>query len=288
MTPYAEFEPNVFTCTFCYRLSTQKPHILGRSARLTCAECYTVIIDLSICWACGELVLREADSVSFGWCFWHRACYGCLLYGSPKLRLGALDSRKAEASTTEEDAGQGPRRRGEESLQAPLCALCAADCDADSLDEHGVLERGLKRIDLVDGGVTRRRWIEKSRRQTAGMKRWSSNARDKQPGHGHQEGQQKNGNQSVPMFWVNMNDPINGPSFRPSPSKPLPPHMQHVFEYDGLTTTSGLPMRKRAISRWVDRAERAKSIRVMRHSKRGEVKPSRKPESMNRKQARRS
>ncbi|KAG5978770.1 hypothetical protein E4U55_005962 [Claviceps digitariae] len=246
MNPGAGFEPNIFTCTFCYRLSAQKPHVLGRSARLTCAECYAVIIDLSICWACGELVLREADSVSFGWCFWHRACYGCLLCGSRKLRLGVLSSRKLEASTDEE-ARECQKRRGEEILQPPLCALCAVACDVDSLDEQDILQRGLKRIDMVDGGLTRRRWIEKSRQQMG----------DEQAGHNHQDGQQKKERQSIPMFWVNMNDPINGHSFRPYPSKPLPSQMQHAFEYNDLAGTSGLPMRKQdIIPRCVERTER--------------------------------
>ncbi|KAG6041366.1 hypothetical protein E4U41_004776 [Claviceps citrina] len=257
MKPRTQFEPDVFTCTFCYRLSTQKPRVLGRSARLTCAECYATIIDLSICWACGELVLREADSVSFGWCFWHRACYGCLLCGSPKLCTGVLlDGRKEAGASAkkrddcfahdddddDDDDGDGrEERRGEEMAQAPLCALCAVGCEVDSLDGRGILERGLRRIDLVDGGVTRRRWIDKSRQQTP-------------LGHGGHDDHQKKGMASVPMFWVNMNDPINGPSFRPHPLKPLPFHMQHVSEHERLATP-GLPPGAHGISRRRERAE---------------------------------
>ncbi|KAG6108543.1 hypothetical protein E4U13_006396 [Claviceps humidiphila] len=263
MTPRAQFEPDVFTCTFCYRLSAQKPRVLGRSARLTCAECFSVIIDLSICWACGEMVLREADTVSLGWCFWHRSCYGCLLYGSRKLCTGVLDSAntRTEANSTNQDATDEGQKRGVEMLQAPLCTLCAVECEIDSLDEHGIRQRGLKRIDVVDGGVTRRRWIEKSR-QMRGEKRWPSDARDEQLGHDREDRQEKGEQQVAAAVWVNMNDPINGPSFRPYPSKPLPSHMQHGFEYVYETHealhTCDFPMGKqdKEIPRGVERAER--------------------------------
>ncbi|KAI1393650.1 uncharacterized protein F4822DRAFT_385366 [Hypoxylon trugodes] len=39
----------LFTCTFCWHLSRGPPHILGRSARLTCDSCFRGLIDLAIC-----------------------------------------------------------------------------------------------------------------------------------------------------------------------------------------------------------------------------------------------
>lgn len=48
-------------------------------------------------------------------------------------------------------------------MEPPLCALCTTECEVDGLDDDGVLQRGLKRIDMVDGGVTRCRWAEKAR-----------------------------------------------------------------------------------------------------------------------------
>jgi hypothetical protein len=143
----------MFTCTLCYGISAEQPHILGRSARLACAKCYMTIINLSICWVCGELIYRGTDCVSFGWCFWHRACYGCLIYGSRKLCAGVPGSPK----DGQEDGGPG---RGEEVTEPPLCAPCTTECEIDGLNGDGILQKGLKRIDVVDGGVTRQRWAE--------------------------------------------------------------------------------------------------------------------------------
>lgn len=147
--------PNIFTCTFCFSVSADQPHVLGRSARLTCTDCYLTIINLSICWVCGELIFRGTDCVSFGWCFWHRACYGCLLYGSRNLCAGVL----GVPSDSDDDLEHG---RKQEMMEPPLCALCITKCEVDGLDGDDVLQKGLKRIDLVDGGVTRRRWAEKT------------------------------------------------------------------------------------------------------------------------------
>lgn len=80
--------PQFFTCTFCWHLSRGPPHVLGRSARLTCEPCYSAIVDLAIYWVCGEVVCRGSECVSLGWCFWHRACYGCLLCGSQLVAQG--------------------------------------------------------------------------------------------------------------------------------------------------------------------------------------------------------
>ena len=53
----------------------------------------------------------------------------------------------------------------------PLCANCVVEVELDKLDARSVLQRGLRRIDKVDGGLTRRRWEmqegEMSRGQTA-------------------------------------------------------------------------------------------------------------------------
>lgn len=86
-----------FTCTFCWRQFApssfsssfpNRPRVVGRSARLACAPCHAALLDLAVCWACGEVVCRGDECVSLGWCFWHRACYGCLLCGSRGLCRG--------------------------------------------------------------------------------------------------------------------------------------------------------------------------------------------------------
>jgi hypothetical protein len=58
--------PPLFTCTFCWHLSDGTPHAIGRAARLTCDACYSAILDLAICWVCGEVVFRGDECVSLG------------------------------------------------------------------------------------------------------------------------------------------------------------------------------------------------------------------------------
>jgi hypothetical protein len=101
------------------------------------------------------MIFRGDECVSFGWCFWHRACYGCLLCGSKVifqgLRVPALYVDPAK-----------PGGRGREVAEAPLCAVCVVEVEIDDLDEDAIFHRGLRRIDGVDGGVTRKRWELKS------------------------------------------------------------------------------------------------------------------------------
>lgn len=40
---------NLFTCTFCWHLSADAPHVLGRAARLACGPCHAALIALAIC-----------------------------------------------------------------------------------------------------------------------------------------------------------------------------------------------------------------------------------------------
>jgi hypothetical protein len=55
-----------------------------------------------------------------------------------------------------------PGGKGREVAEAPLCAVCVVEAEIDDLDEDDILHRGLRRIDGVDGGVTRKRWEMKS------------------------------------------------------------------------------------------------------------------------------
>jgi hypothetical protein len=45
-----------------------------------CYQCWRAVLDLSICWVCGEIIARGDEVVSLGWCFWHWGCFGCLVY----------------------------------------------------------------------------------------------------------------------------------------------------------------------------------------------------------------
>lgn len=143
--PMANSDP--FTCTFCRGTSTGRPRVLGRSARLACEACHSALLNLSICWVCGEMIVRGDECVSLGWCFWHRACYGCLLCGCRRLCSGVPV------------AGDGST----EVSEPPLCAMCVVDVEADGMDELSMVQRGLRRISLIDGGVTRRRWLSRLR-----------------------------------------------------------------------------------------------------------------------------
>lgn len=194
-------DANPFTCTFCHELCAGPPHILGRCARLACGACHTAILDLSICWVCGELIVRNSECVSFGWCFWHRACFGCLLYGSRPVH-GSLQARRPQEGQTE-------------VLEPPLCAVCLVDVEADGLAREQVVARGLRTTAAVDGGITQQRWETKESRR-----------RSHSPCAGSLGDVDGDGPPAEATIWVNLFDPINYPSFKPSPLKPIPRFMQ--------------------------------------------------------------
>ena len=153
---------STFTCTFCYRTCSYPAQALGSSARLCCSSCYACVLDLSICWVCGEIIFRGDECVSFGWCFWHRACYGCLLCGSRLVYRGPtvqeLFARGDASGGGGGVGGGGGARRGREVREAPLCAVCVVEAEIDGVGEEGVVRRGLRRVEKMDGGVTRKRW----------------------------------------------------------------------------------------------------------------------------------
>ncbi|PHH88382.1 hypothetical protein CDD83_7615 [Cordyceps sp. RAO-2017] len=203
-----------FTCSFCHGLWAGAARVLGRSARLACGPCHDAILDLSICWVCGEMVLRGDECVSFGWCFWHRACFGCLLCGSPRV-CTALPGERGEGEgegeggeATRDDAAPGSAAAspspGPEVTEPPLCAACLVEVEADGLGREGVVRKGLRRIGAVDGGLTQRRWFWKRSRRTSQASRC-----DGPPA----------------VIWVDIHDPVDGPSFRPSLLKPVPGFM---------------------------------------------------------------
>lgn len=168
-----EQEQLTFICTFCwqpYPLSSQqifhttpttsvsrRHRKRAATPRAACNPCYRAIIDLSIYWVCGEVVLRGEECVSLGWCFWHRACYGCLLCGSrrvvrPDLSLPEIygeeregdgkgrnyggkgvvererqrerEMRRDREREMEKERQMLGRKRGWEIDQVPLCKGC--------------------------------------------------------------------------------------------------------------------------------------------------------------------
>ena len=128
-----------FTCTFCHCLTLGRPEVLGRSARLACYPCSSALLDLSICWVCGEMIVRGEECVSFGWCFWHRACYGCLLCGNRTVRKpgpslhGRARGRDACAEA----------HMGDEVYEPPLCISCETDTVSTGQSVRDIVDAGL-------------------------------------------------------------------------------------------------------------------------------------------------
>lgn len=131
MTP-SDGEKNVFTCTFCHCTYFGSPCLLGHASRLACHACSKALLDLSICWACGESILRGEECVSLGLCFWHRACYGCLFCGSRAIYRGVRAASLFGEVVVVVDRGV------REVREPPLCVDCVVEVEC----EHGRLFGG--------------------------------------------------------------------------------------------------------------------------------------------------
>lgn len=46
--------------------------------------------------------------------------------------------------------------------EVPLCAACVVEVEVDGVKEDNVVKRGLRRVEKVDGGLTRKRWEAKN------------------------------------------------------------------------------------------------------------------------------
>lgn len=68
-----------YNCTICWRSFAPPCFTIGQSARVVCIECWRYVFSIGVCWACGEIVFRRTDSISFGWCWWHWGCFSCLI-----------------------------------------------------------------------------------------------------------------------------------------------------------------------------------------------------------------
>ena len=102
-----------------------------------CSTCQSAILDLSICWACGECIVRGNDVVSLGWCFWHRLCFGCLVCNTPlapplPCSASPMERMCRNVDPDEDDAENSGKRCGAASSRCtgveldsiPLCPDC--------------------------------------------------------------------------------------------------------------------------------------------------------------------
>jgi hypothetical protein len=112
--------------------------------------------------------VRGDEVVSLGWCFWHRACFGCLVCGRQMDLRVFKDAGDSGCSTTWgawDDCGKdgtgngwsGKRKRmiGVELEKVPLCVNC--DVEMEGKGEKTVMERGLETVSRFDGGLSRDR-----------------------------------------------------------------------------------------------------------------------------------
>ncbi|OAR00824.1 hypothetical protein LLEC1_05873 [Akanthomyces lecanii] len=208
-----------FICNYCHCAAHGYPVILGRSARLACDQCAAAIVKLSICWVCGEMICRGDDCVSFGWCFWHRACYSCLLCRNRAV-IGTSYAR-----------GGGREAEASELLRPPLCAMCDMETarEMNDRDKTELMHACVDFVDSTDGGVARLRWqmMNDASMQTR------RTAREKDTEMRGGRGKCDEMGASRELIWIDMVDPLNGPVFRPHPLKPVPTCM----------TKSASPMR---------------------------------------------
>lgn len=111
--------------------------------------------------------MRGDEVVSLGWCFWHRACFGCLLCGyslevprSACCRDGPAteDGGEVMGGWKHDEAGgrqSQSRQSAVELTHVPLCGNCEAEVEGES--GQSVLEKGLDNVTRRDGGLSRDR-----------------------------------------------------------------------------------------------------------------------------------
>lgn len=257
--------PELFTCTFCFHLVRGPPRILGRSVRIACESCYNTVLDLAICWVCGEVVYRGEECVSLGWCFWHRGCYGCLFCGSKRVANGpSLKELFEDAEVyVVMDPAQSNTNKSPDSLTTakeidgiPMCANCMVGVEDDS--QETVVQKAIRRVDRTDSGLSRQRWERAAtavnrtdpgplrsshgwRKGATGGTNVPKELHSRKAGHGGiTDIVNDAGSCVVPLestIYVNIRDPIGLPAFKPSPTKPIPQQMQPSW----VTISPGRP-----------------------------------------------
>ncbi|KAK3682738.1 hypothetical protein B0T22DRAFT_494391, partial [Podospora appendiculata] len=143
-----------------------------------------------------------------------------------------------------------------EIAEVPLCANCTVEVDVDGLDEMSVVQKGLRRLEKVDGGLSRKRWEGMRENEVAGGKRnihlhKRHNIRSGRDGAASSPAGTLDDSSDYPAsldstpVYVSILDPIGRPAFRPSPTKPIPQFMRttprDTNELHGYDETSTAP-----------------------------------------------
>ncbi|KAI6373643.1 hypothetical protein MCOR25_003416 [Pyricularia grisea] len=264
-----------FICSFCHQTHRTPAHVVGESARLTCEGCYRALIDLAVCWKCGELVYRGDACVSLGWCFWHRVCFGCLFCGGKTSLQEAWGGDVWKDDWWEETGGS--RGAAVELNEIPLCQYCLLKIAGDGADEDEIVRLALDSARKGDVELIRARY-QKNKQATLGSHAVMPEAQDEPydrpaspkevavkvnttyPDHIEKdratnmtkEDGKNTDNMSLSTIYVSMSDPLNGPSFKPSPTKSIPLQMQpfarHVSLDDGIPPRKQSSCQKHAVS----------------------------------------
>lgn len=126
-----------------------------------------------------------------------------------------------------EDAGNG-----KEIDEVPLCARCVAEIKTEQMDDEHLIPMALGRVEKFDGGLSRRRW---ETRQLGPepvpvpiVPIVPSSSSFRQPpalGYDYNDGYQP---RPPSPIYVSIRDPIGQPTFRRSPTKPIPKWMQYL------------------------------------------------------------
>lgn len=228
-----------FLCTFCWvpHLPPAQPHMIGERCRIACERCYNAVIDLSICWVCGEVIVRGEDVVSLGWCFWHKACFGCLVCLEP---LPVEDcSRKIPKN----------QEGGLELEGIPLCNYCHGLEEGQGYSD--LIYRGLGNISRRDGGLSMSRYVRKLKQVSPDDRPLNEETLPKldveeksypnlgQDGNGDTASAKLRKDDTdcnsellrLPFrdphaIYVSIFNPMTELAFRPSPTKPIPKWME--------------------------------------------------------------
>lgn len=172
------------------------------------------------------MVFRGEDCVSLGWCFWHKACYGCLFCGCKNVVRGT------PLKEWFEDDGTGEEDKAKEVDTVPMCINCLVDvqdqqgAEGEQVSEAEVVQKALRKVERAEGdnGLARGRW--EGLRKGYNEKKIHLHRRVNEEGarSDFDEGGDQGNDQTT--IYVSLSDPLGEISFRPSPTKGIPSFLQ--------------------------------------------------------------